>query len=120
MFHRACIVMNFVLIRMPCCSSTITRRIASDSAPFDKLAVWLWHIARIRNFFVTSKGYFGLGPCALMPGDKVVSFTGATKPMVVRSDGRFFKLLWPADVHRIMDGEAWPEERSFLDTFVMV
>ncbi|SCV47005.1 related to HET-6OR heterokaryon incompatibility protein (het-6OR allele) [Fusarium fujikuroi] len=64
---------------------------------------------RLRNFFITEKGYIGTGPRSLKPGDSVCILFGGDTPYIVRprsstSDEDLF--LGNAYVHGIMDGEA--------------
>jgi hypothetical protein len=59
-----------------------------------------------RRTFVTSKGYLGLGPENIQPGDKVVLFGGCFIPYIIRESYEgLFNLVGGAYVHGIMDGE---------------
>ncbi|KAK5947802.1 hypothetical protein OHC33_011172 [Knufia fluminis] len=59
-----------------------------------------------RSFFLTSTGFFGLGPLILKPGDECHTFRGARVPFAVRRvDGSLYKLLGEAYVHGVMCGE---------------
>lgn len=66
------------------------------------------------RFFVTKKGYIGIGPPNAQPGDQVWIFHGGNVPFITRkteenniSDGHHNMLLvGDAYVHGIMDGEA--------------
>ncbi|CVK94881.1 related to HET-6OR heterokaryon incompatibility protein (het-6OR allele) [Fusarium mangiferae] len=74
-----------------------------------------------RKFFLTEKGYIGIGPRCLEPGDSVCILFGAEMPSIVRpvapsSDEYLF--LGNVYVHGIMDGEAitiWEEQKDSQD-----
>jgi hypothetical protein len=69
--------------------------------------------ARHRKPFVTEKGYLGLGPVHLQPGDSVAIFGGAAVPFILRERGeKKYQLLGEAFVDKIMDGEAVPSSTS--------
>jgi hypothetical protein len=65
-------------------------------------------------FFVTKKGYIGMGPLDTRPGDQVWVLYGGLVPFVLRGVGadkrngeaREFTLVGDAYVHGVMDGEA--------------
>lgn len=59
-----------------------------------------------RAFFVTVGGRVGLGPRSTQLDDVVVILRGGHTPFVIRSCKDAFKLLGPAYVHGVMDGEA--------------
>lgn len=61
-----------------------------------------WH----RSFFTTKKGYMGLGPNAIRPGDLVCVFFGAEVPHILRPKDGHYQLVGDAYVHGIMEGEA--------------
>jgi serine phosphatase RsbU (regulator of sigma subunit) len=66
-------------------------------------------------------GYDGIGPQDARTGDLVALFAGATRPMIIRSQGDEYRLHGPAIVHGIMNGEAWPEDaNSALQRYVLV
>ncbi|KAK4973388.1 hypothetical protein LTR42_005373 [Elasticomyces elasticus] len=73
----------------------------------------------LRCFFITERGYFGLGPSQARPGDDVKVFLGGRVPFVVRSvdpsnapsgssapPGGYFSLVGDCFVQGIMDGES--------------
>ncbi|KAF5700714.1 Het6 heterokaryon incompatibility [Fusarium globosum] len=74
-----------------------------------------------RKYFLTEKGYIGIGPRCLQPGDSVCILFGGDIPSIVRpvapsSDEYLF--LGNAYVHGIMDGEAittWEEQKDSQD-----
>lgn len=72
-----------------------------------------------RRAFCTSKGYLGLGPRHLQPGDHVVIVHGSTVPFILRSiEENKFTLIGEAYVHGIMDGEGMTEGKQ-PDVFVL-
>jgi hypothetical protein len=58
-----------------------------------------------RRFFVTSKGFFGLGPRETEEGDVVFVLYGCNVPVVLRRKGEFWTFVGEAFVAGIMDGE---------------
>lgn len=55
--------------------------------------------------YITKLGYVGLGPVFARPGDKVVVFTGAAIPFVIRPMKGGYYLLGESYCDGIMDGE---------------
>lgn len=58
-----------------------------------------------RAFFVTARGFYGLGPDITRPGDLCSILFGADVPMVLRSQGLHFKLLGEAYIRDLMHGQ---------------
>lgn len=63
-----------------------------------------------RKFFITKKGYFGLGPQKSEPGDRVAVPLGSGVPFVLRkcvsaTGKRAWKIVGECYVHGIMQGE---------------
>ncbi|SPJ91926.1 related to HET-6OR heterokaryon incompatibility protein (het-6OR allele) [Fusarium torulosum] len=61
------------------------------------------------NFFVTEKGYMGVGPRCMEPKDRVCILFGGSTPYIIRPTSHSedsYLYLGPAYVHGIMDGEA--------------
>jgi hypothetical protein len=60
-----------------------------------------------RSFFITQKGYYGLGPSVTKSGDECVILSGAKVPFVIHKDDKTMthKLIGEAYVHGIMHGE---------------
>ncbi|OCK80109.1 HET-domain-containing protein [Lepidopterella palustris CBS 459.81] len=58
-----------------------------------------------RRSFKTKRGYIGLGPEAMRPGDLVVIFKGAEVPYVIREVQNGFRLIGEAYIHGLMYGE---------------
>ncbi|KAF2147246.1 uncharacterized protein K452DRAFT_4112 [Aplosporella prunicola CBS 121167] len=60
-----------------------------------------------RRFFVTRKGYMGLGPRSTRPGDKICVFVGAKTPFVLRQrKNGLHQAIGECYVHGIMHGES--------------
>ncbi|KAN0108649.1 Heterokaryon incompatibility protein (HET) domain containing protein [Hyaloscypha variabilis] len=63
-----------------------------------------------RRFFITKKGYFGMGPAELSEGDQVYILAGGKVPLVLRpvsgSQPDTFELVGDCYIHGVMDGEA--------------
>ncbi|KAE9378296.1 hypothetical protein N431DRAFT_435446 [Stipitochalara longipes BDJ] len=66
-----------------------------------------------RRFFVTKKGYFGIGPAELAEGDQIYILAGGKVPLVLRplseSQPNTFELVGDCYTHGVMDGEAVTE-----------
>jgi hypothetical protein len=66
-----------------------------------------------RRFFITKKGYFGIGPAELEEGDEIYILAGGKVPLVLRpspeSQPNTFELVGDCYVHGVMDGEAVTE-----------
>jgi hypothetical protein len=73
-----------------------------------------------KRFFITSSGHYGFGPAASEENDRIVIFQGATMPMLVRPAGESYRLLGPAVIHGIMNGEAWLAGAPGLEGFVLI
>ncbi|KAK4123960.1 hypothetical protein N657DRAFT_546581, partial [Parathielavia appendiculata] len=58
-----------------------------------------------RRFFITSKGFFGLGPRNAKPGDAVFILYGCSVPVILRRSREFWTFIGEAFVAGIMDGE---------------
>ncbi|PQE29702.1 Heterokaryon incompatibility protein [Rutstroemia sp. NJR-2017a WRK4] len=61
-----------------------------------------------RAFFVTEKGYMGLGPSSMVEGDLVYVLSGGQVPFILRPtiSAEGFALVGESYIHGIMDGEA--------------
>jgi hypothetical protein len=78
---------------------------------------------KCKVFFTTQSGYFGMAPASIQQGDAIVLISGLQTPLVVRpvdDGGNEYRLLGPAFVLGLMEGELWPlVERDLSDlTFV--
>jgi hypothetical protein len=72
-----------------------------------------------RRFFVSKKGYFGVGPAELEEGDEIYILAGGSVPFVLRpspeSQPNTFELVGDCYVHGVMDGEAVTERTQRSD-----
>ncbi|KAH7369985.1 hypothetical protein BKA65DRAFT_487486, partial [Rhexocercosporidium sp. MPI-PUGE-AT-0058] len=75
-----------------------------------EILFWIHRMTRARVFFLTKKGYMGLGPAGMLPGDRVFTLIGGDVPFAIRPVGEEFELVGEAYVHGIMDGELWSGE----------
>ncbi|KAL7814949.1 HET domain-containing protein [Trichoderma aethiopicum] len=78
--------------------------------PQDTLPAGIEKYALGRRFFITKKGYFGLGPQKAEPGDRIAVLLGSGVPFVLRrcstAEGkRVWKVMGECYVHGIMQGE---------------
>ena len=74
-------------------------------------------ISRDQNFFITEKGYVGIGPRCMEAGDKVSVLFGGSTPYVIRQKSITDEYLYLGSVyvHGIMDGEvidAWEKDKD--------
>jgi hypothetical protein len=62
-----------------------------------------------RRMYVTKRGYLGLGPLGIRPGDGIWVVRGARVPFVLRrnatADGERLGIVGETYVHGAMDGE---------------
>jgi len=87
-----------------------------------------------RNFFITDKGYFGLGPWKSQIGDEICVLEGGMVPFVLRAvpeeelaaakvvpeeRQRFFTVIGESYVHGVSDGE-WIGKQSEEDVFTAI
>ena len=73
--------------------------------PYEEDVQWTMSDQR---FFITRKGYIGVGPRHLQEDDLVVIFWGADMPCVLREQGGgHARFLGPTYVHGLMNGEAF-------------
>jgi len=70
---------------------------------------------RTSRLVITSEGYMGTTPPMAKVGDRIVLVAGLSLPMIVRREGEGDRLIGPAYIHGIMDGERWPEVESDLE-----
>ena len=57
----------------------------------------------------------GTAPPMMKVEDRIFLVSGLTLPMIVRREGGIDKLIGPAYIHGIMDGEKWPEAETELE-----
>ena len=82
-----------------------------------KFQASLEYVAWRRRFFTTRKGYIGLGPLSMKPGDNVCILRGGQVPFLLRKDGVHHRFIGESYVHGIMTGEAMHhdlDEQEFL------
>ncbi|KJJ30362.1 hypothetical protein AFLA70_289g001570 [Aspergillus flavus AF70] len=92
-------------------------RVRIDDRDFDQTFV---HFYRGRLLYRTKRGYLGLGPWSVQPGDEVWVIAGARMPFVLRkpssddsSRTERRSLVGETYVHGIMDGEAISGGQTF-------
>lgn len=81
----------------------------------DHMLSFLTPLITFQKLFITNKGYIGIGPTTVQPGNKVYILTGGRMPLVLQNlegfeieakHGAMAVLVGPAYIHGIMDGEA--------------
>jgi hypothetical protein len=74
-----------------------------------------------RRFFVTNSGRIGLGPPLLQEGDLCCLLIGCGMPLVIRpiSTSNHFRVLGPAFIHGVMDGEIIKAYMELGDTSLL-
>jgi hypothetical protein len=77
---------------------------------------------KCKVFFVTMSGYMGVAPASIRQGDAIVLVSGLQTPLVVRpvGGGTTYKLLGPAYVLGMMEGELWPQAQRELSDLTFV
>ena len=68
-------------------------------------AAVLEHKTKGRTFFVTSRGYMGLGPPHLEVGDAICVFPGHSVPVIMHKADSYYKHRGECFVLGVMDGE---------------
>jgi hypothetical protein len=61
------------------------------------------------RFYVTSGGYFGLGPPVTSPGDIISVFFGGRTPFLIRPQDDSFEIVAETYLQGLMNGEALTE-----------
>jgi hypothetical protein len=92
-------------------------RAAADGGHWDRFMIDAAENCRHRKFFRTCKGYFGLGPRAMRPGDICCVLLGAKVPFILRPERQQYLLVGECYVHGVMRGEVvrmW--QRGELET----
>ncbi|KAK4206775.1 heterokaryon incompatibility protein-domain-containing protein [Rhypophila decipiens] len=79
-----------------------------------------WDVQKARSFVATKEGRVGVVDAEAMEGDVVALLSGYTAAMILRPDGGQFKVVGPAYVHGIMDGEMWTGDENGLETIELV
>ena len=70
-----------------------------------------------RRFFRTQKGYMGLGPKDIRNGDTVSVLRGGQVPFILRKLDETYILIGESYVHGIMNGEAFADPDSKIQSF---
>ncbi|RSL74638.1 hypothetical protein CEP53_000190 [Fusarium sp. AF-6] len=75
-----------------------------------------------RSFFITSKGWIGIGPDDMAPGDTASILYGARTPFILRPEEQSkWRLVGDSYIHGIMGGEALAmSDRAADRKFVLV
>jgi len=63
-----------------------------------------------RSLFLTEKGFIGIGPRTIQPGDRMCTIMGGDVPFVVRTirvNEPWNYLIGESYIHGVMDGELW-------------
>jgi hypothetical protein len=63
-------------------------------------------VCQNRRFFVTKKGYLGIGPATMKEGDVCCVLFGATVPFILRKLDSQYLLVGECYIHGVMRGEA--------------
>ncbi|KAF4314297.1 Heterokaryon incompatibility [Botryosphaeria dothidea] len=78
-----------------------------STADADRFVTALSYACRWRRFFVTRRGFMGIGPPCMREGDVVGVLCGGIVPFLLRRrGGAFCKLVGEAYIYGIMKGEA--------------
>ncbi|KAK7752516.1 hypothetical protein SLS62_005484 [Diatrype stigma] len=70
--------------------------------------------------FLLDNGYLGLAYRTCQEGDQVFLLAGSDWPFVLRQDGNAFRLVAPAYVYGVMEGQLWPEDEGELEQITLV
>lgn len=71
-------------------------------------------------FFFLDNGYMGMAYHTYQEGDQVYLLAGSDWPFILRPKGDAFRIVAPASIHGVMEGELWPEDESELDQITLV
>jgi hypothetical protein len=83
--------------------------LTTDGTDFMEVNRRTGHSCYSRRFYITSEGYFGLGPRAMSPGDIVCIFLGGKTPFLIRQQHESFEIVAETYVHGLMSGEVVAE-----------
>jgi hypothetical protein len=85
---------------------------------------WLFNLILTKStrctFFITSAGYMGIAMRPVDVSDILVLFAGMRIPLIIRKGEENYLLQASAMVHGLMEGEAWPKDRTDLHKFTLV
>jgi hypothetical protein len=73
-------------------------------------------------FFLTTTGHMGIANHMVQEDDIVALFAGGNFPMIIRPDGKHYRLISPSYINGIMQGEAWPGDVPFeaMEKFTLI
>jgi hypothetical protein len=79
-------------------------------------------VCQNRRFFVTKKGYLGIGPTTLKEGDLCCVLFGATVPFILRKLGSQYLLVGECYIHGIMRGEVlkWCQSGNLVEEEIRI
>lgn len=74
-----------------------------------------------RTFFISGKGYMGMGPMGMNEGDIICVVLGCNVPLVLRKERNHYLLVGECFVWGLMDGEVMRDKklRHMLETFCL-
>jgi hypothetical protein len=75
---------------------------------------------RHKTVMVTQDGFLGLAPCEVQVGDMITLVSGLRFPLVLRRDGKGYRLLGPAFIHGFMQGERWSDNEVELENITLI
>jgi hypothetical protein len=111
-YQRASTTMQkgYLLYRMGFLRATMSRRELQQRSDDLRLVAMFWRpmVSRSsgRRYFVSHRGYLGVGPSTTSPGDVIAIILGLDTPLVLRAIGEDrYQIVGEAYVHGIMDGE---------------
>ncbi|KAI1266844.1 heterokaryon incompatibility protein-domain-containing protein [Xylariaceae sp. FL1019] len=67
-----------------------------------------------------SSGYLGIAFHTCQEGDRLALLAGSDVPFLLRPRGNAFRVVAPAYVHGMMQGELWPENEDGLEDITLV
>lgn len=62
----------------------------------------------------------GLGPKTIRTGDSVAVVSGMALPVVMIAENESYRLLGPANIQGIVDGQLWPGNEAELEGLLIV
>ncbi|KUJ14857.1 uncharacterized protein LY89DRAFT_783924 [Mollisia scopiformis] len=71
-----------------------------------------------RTFFITERGYIGLGPARMRAGDRLCALLGGQTPFILRKhiSAPRFEVIGDCYTHGLMDGEAMNMWKDLINT----
>ena len=81
-------------------------RAAAEGGDGASFAIAARNMCNGRRFFITEKGYIGIGPAALRQHDLVCVLFGGATPFVLKMEEEYYRFIGEAYVHGLMNGEA--------------